>query len=100
MIRRPPRSTQSRSSAASDVYKRQRRISAHVAALDANAELFARQVSFVETAELQLVATPDAADFLEARKNGFEFLVKEGNTYALSRRVVGSTVVTNFDTAI
>lgn len=81
-------------------YEEFRRISAHVAALDANAELFARQVSFVETAELQLVATPDAADFLEARKNGFEFLVKEGNTYVLSRRVVGSTVVTNFDTAI
>lgn len=81
-------------------YEEFRRIAAHVAALDANAQLFARRVSFVETTELQLTAPPDASDFLEARKSGFEYVVAGENTYALSRRVVGSTVVTNFDTTI
>ena len=81
-------------------YKEFRRIAAHIAALDSNAELYARHVSFVETAELKLSSAPNAADFLEARKSGFEILTKDGNTYALSRRVVGNTVVTNYDTMV
>jgi len=81
-------------------YEEFRRIAAHVAALDANAQLFARRVSYVETTELRLAQPPNAADFLEARTNGFELLVKGENTYALSRRVVGNTVVTNYDTMV
>src|SRR5450756_3245816 len=42
MIRRPPRSTQSRSSAASDVYKRQERLAGIPGALSAALQLAAR----------------------------------------------------------
>jgi hypothetical protein len=81
-------------------YEEYRRISAHIAALNARDQLFARQVSFVDTTELRLAHPADASDFLEARKSGYELSTDGKNTYALSQRVVGNTVVTNFDTMV
>lgn len=81
-------------------YEEYRQIAAHIAALSASNQLFARQVSFVDTTELELAKPPDATDFLEARKSGFELTTNGQNMYAISQRVVGNTIVTNFDTMI
>src|SRR5450756_2718409 len=56
MIRRPPRSTQSRSSAASDVYKRQK-MQRRLAQID---ESIARYLSQLDSADRQGEAVPEA----------------------------------------
>src|SRR5680860_1602873 len=73
MIRRPPRSTQSRSSAASDVYKRQHQQS-DLALVDAARDnpdafgpLYERHVDRVHAYALKRLRDPDLADDATAR---------------------------------
>ena len=56
MIRRPPRSTQSRSSAASDVYKRQRLDRGHHLIADVHGQLLAEHALVAKMPEVELEA--------------------------------------------
>src|SRR5450756_133934 len=79
MIRRPPRSTQSRSSAASDVYKRQRQIRTLRNCIDAEAER--TLIGYT------LMAAANAAS--ESRTWSGQLLLREGN------RICGRRIVRN-----
>jgi len=81
-------------------YESYRRIAVHIAALNAMNELYARRVAFTDIDYMEFSHPPSAADYLDARKAGYEFTALGDNQYSLSQQVIGNTVVTNFDTAI
>lgn len=79
-------------------YEEFRRIALHLASLGASNELYLGQLQFDKIESPRLTERPSAKEILEASKNGFSYKAVEGmpNQYELSRRVIGSIIMTNY----
>jgi hypothetical protein len=79
-------------------YKEFRRIAFHLSSLNAKNLLYIHRLSFVERQQVVLSAPPSPRDLLTASEAGYEYKTLDGkNEFEISRRVIGSIVVTNYD---